>query len=97
MVESGLGGGDPADVAGLATWLRGWPAPFPDREAFLAFFGGSRSVAVRMFDGVGASLSMNWRARSSMSRPDGASDSVVVRPRLKTGSKRWFSQPVVSG
>ena len=63
-----------------------------DRQA-----GGSVSVADRSFEGVGASPSRNWRARSSMSMPDGASASAVVRPRLKTGSKRWFSQPVVSG
>lgn len=52
MVEAGLGGGDPADVAALATWFRSWPAPFADRDAFLTFFGGSRSVAEGWADGL---------------------------------------------
>ena len=45
MVESGLGGGDPVEVNGMAGWLRSWPTPFADRDTFLAFFGGSRGVA----------------------------------------------------
>jgi len=52
MVEAGLGGGDPGDIDGLAAWLRGWPAPFADRDAFLTFFGGSRSVAEGWADGL---------------------------------------------
>lgn len=52
MVEAGLGGGDPGDVDGLAAWLRGWPVPFADRDAFLAYFGGSRSVAEGWADGL---------------------------------------------
>ena len=52
MVESGLGGGDPADVAGLAGWLGSWPTPFADRHAFLTFFGGSRGVAEGWADGL---------------------------------------------
>ena len=52
LVESGLGGGEPGDVEGLAEWLRGWPTPFADREEFLAFFGGSRSVAEGWADGL---------------------------------------------
>ncbi len=52
MVEAGLGGGGDAEADGLAAWLQGWPAPFPDRDAFLAFFGGSRSVAEGWADGL---------------------------------------------
>ena len=60
MVEAGLGGGDPADVDGLAAWLRGWPAPFADRDAFLAFFGGSRSVAEGWADGLAERADGLW-------------------------------------
>jgi pimeloyl-ACP methyl ester carboxylesterase len=52
MIEAGLGGGDPGDLEGLATWLRSWPVPFAAREDFLAFFGGSRSVAEGWADGL---------------------------------------------
>ncbi|QZY30055.1 alpha/beta fold hydrolase [Nocardioides coralli] len=52
LVESGLGGGGEADLAGVAGWLRGWPVPFEDREEFLAFFGGGRSVAEGWADGL---------------------------------------------
>jgi pimeloyl-ACP methyl ester carboxylesterase len=52
MVESGLGGGDPAEVDGMTSWLRSWPTPFADRDAFLAFFGGSRGVAEGWADGL---------------------------------------------
>lgn len=52
MIEAGLGGGDPADVAGVGAWLRGWPAPFADRDDFLLFFGGSRNVAEAWTDGL---------------------------------------------
>lgn len=52
LVESGLGGGDSADLEGLAAWLRGWPVPFVDRHDFLTFFGGSRGVAEGWADGL---------------------------------------------
>lgn len=52
LVESGLGGGRPAETAAMADWLRGWPAPFPDRDHFLAFFGGSRIVSETWADGL---------------------------------------------
>ncbi len=52
LVESGLGGGDAGDVEALAMWLRGWPTPFVDRDAFLTFFGGSRGVAEGWADGL---------------------------------------------
>lgn len=52
LVESGLGGDSPEDVAGLVAWLHGWPVPFEDRDAFLAFFGGSRIVAEGWADGL---------------------------------------------
>ncbi len=52
MIEAGLGGGDPGDLEGLASWLRTWPVPFAEREDFLAFFGGGRSVAEGWADGL---------------------------------------------
>jgi pimeloyl-ACP methyl ester carboxylesterase len=52
LVESGLGGAATAEVDGMAGWLRSWPVPFADRDAFLAFFGGSRSVAEGWADGL---------------------------------------------
>ncbi|HEX6148610.1 alpha/beta fold hydrolase [Nocardioides sp.] len=60
MVEAGLGGGDPGDLEGLAAWLRGWPVPFADRDAFLAFFGGSRSVAEGWADGLEERVDGLW-------------------------------------
>ena len=52
LVESGLGGPTTTELGGIADWLCGWPAPFADRDAFLAFFGGSRSVAEGWADGL---------------------------------------------
>lgn len=52
LVEAGLGGDDPGDVEAVTRWLRGWPAPFADREEFLAFFGGQRLVAEGWADGL---------------------------------------------
>jgi len=52
MVESGLGGGDLAEVDAMVGWLRSWPTPFADRDAFLTFFGGSRGVAEGWADGL---------------------------------------------
>ncbi|MEJ7794430.1 MAG: alpha/beta fold hydrolase [Nocardioides sp.] len=62
MVESGLGGGDPVEVDAMAVWLRSWPTPFADRNAFLAFFAGSRGVAEGWAEG--------W-ADGLEERPDG--------------------------
>lgn len=52
LVESGLGGGSPAEVGAMTDWLRGWPVPFRDRDHFLAFFGGNRAVAETWADGL---------------------------------------------
>ena len=52
MVEAGVGGEGPESTAGLTAWLEGWPAPFEDREEFLAWFGGSRAVAEGWADGL---------------------------------------------
>ena len=59
--------------------------------------GGRVSTAERSVDGEEAVPSRNWSAFSWMSMPDGESASAGVRPRLKTGSNFWFSQPVVAG
>lgn len=40
LVEAGPAGSTPEDVAGVAGWLRGWPAPFASREAAVSYFGG---------------------------------------------------------
>lgn len=45
MLEGGLGGESAETTSGLGRWLASWPAPFPDREAFVAFFGGDPAVA----------------------------------------------------
>jgi pimeloyl-ACP methyl ester carboxylesterase len=52
MVEGGLGGDGPEATDGVARWLESWPAPFPDREEFVAFFGGQRFVAEAWADGL---------------------------------------------
>lgn len=52
MIEAGLGGGGDIEWEGVVSWLRGWPAPFPDRDAFLSFFGGDRMVAEAWADGL---------------------------------------------
>ncbi|MFC9731213.1 alpha/beta fold hydrolase [Streptomyces roseolus] len=40
LVEAGPAGSTPEEVAGVAGWLRGWPAPFASREAAVSHFGG---------------------------------------------------------
>lgn len=52
MVEAGVGGEGADAAAGLVSWLEGWPVPFEDREEFLAWFGGSRTVAEGWADGL---------------------------------------------
>ena len=52
MVEGGLGGDSPAMTRSIGDWLASWPAPFADREEFLAFFGTSRMVAEVWADGL---------------------------------------------
>lgn len=52
MMEAGLGGGGEIEHSGVVSWLRGWPTPFEDRDAFLSFFGGDRMVAEAWADGL---------------------------------------------
>ncbi|MFE0651879.1 alpha/beta fold hydrolase [Streptomyces sp. NPDC059534] len=44
LVEAGPGGADPDVSAGIGDWLRGWPVPFPSREAAVAHLGGSKRL-----------------------------------------------------
>lgn len=65
MIESGLGGDDPAATVAVGEWLASWPAPFEDRDAFLRFFGGNRMVAEVWADGLderGDGLWPQWDA-----------------------------------
>jgi pimeloyl-ACP methyl ester carboxylesterase len=52
MIEGGLGGDLPSATVAVTDWLESWPAPFADRDEFLAFFGGSRMVAETWADGL---------------------------------------------
>ncbi|MGW4165027.1 alpha/beta fold hydrolase [Streptomyces sp. NPDC004788] len=40
LVEAGPGAGSPETLAEVGGWLRGWPVPFPTREAAVAYLGG---------------------------------------------------------
>ncbi|MFJ3906571.1 alpha/beta fold hydrolase [Streptomyces sp. NPDC090025] len=40
LVEAGPGRDDPESFQAVADWLRGWPVPFPSREAAVAHLGG---------------------------------------------------------
>ncbi len=52
LVEGGLGGDGGTATGTIGDWLASWPAPFADREEFLAFFGTSRMVAEAWADGL---------------------------------------------
>ncbi|WP_247046243.1 alpha/beta fold hydrolase [Arthrobacter rhizosphaerae] len=39
LLESGPGGGSPAEYEGIGDFFRSWPVPFPDREAARAYLG----------------------------------------------------------
>ncbi|MER5307109.1 alpha/beta hydrolase [Streptomyces sp. NPDC002773] len=42
LVEAGPGGADSGLQEQIGGWLRGWPAPFPSREAAAAYLGGGK-------------------------------------------------------
>lgn len=52
MVEAGVGGGGDAATAPVEQWLRSWPAHFPDRDAFIDFFGGTPDAGEAWADGL---------------------------------------------
>jgi pimeloyl-ACP methyl ester carboxylesterase len=52
------------NVADLGRALRGWPVPFPSREAALAFFGGPLSGASR----VAGLAQVKWQSCSAAER-----------------------------
>lgn len=52
LVESGLGGGTPEDLAAVSDWLHSWPQRFEDAEMFCQFFGGDPRVALAWADGL---------------------------------------------
>ncbi len=60
LVEGGVGGGGPEATAPMAKWLRGWPAPFADRDAFAEFFGGPEQVAFVWAAGLGVAADGLW-------------------------------------
>ncbi|RNI22317.1 alpha/beta hydrolase [Flexivirga caeni] len=52
MVEAGVGGAAETELEPVERWLRSWPAVFPDRDAFVEFFGGSPGAAEAWADGL---------------------------------------------
>lgn len=52
MAEAGLGGASATETEAVTGWLASWPAPFADREEFVAFFGGEAPAAQAWADGL---------------------------------------------
>ncbi|GLF95692.1 alpha/beta fold hydrolase [Streptomyces yaizuensis] len=82
LVGTDPGGPDPNVQAEIGSWLGSWPAPFPSREAVVAFLGGEcgRRALGRPPD---------WRSAAAAGGPRSDRDAIVGSPAENARHSFW--------